>query len=145
MAYGKSQLELRCEAIEFCDYPATGWVVYLGDSGDKDSAVLNEIQALNLSLQRSGDEEFVVHYANGGQTKPDDFIPISQKMDSNQELKFGSAYELSFGQKMPFFNIEYDDRDIIGAIDWPGRLSCVTERLIWEISLISIKLLESPN
>ena len=116
----KTGLQLRCEVIEFCDYPAVEWIVYFKNTGDKDTLVLNEIQALDLSLQRLGNDEFVVHYANGGQTRPDDFMPISQNMPPNQELKFGSTYELSSGQKLPFFNIEYDQQGIIGAVGWSG-------------------------
>ncbi len=115
-----TRLELRCEAIEFRDYPAVEWIIFFKNTGDQDTPVLQEIQAFDLSLQRMSNAEFTIHYANGGQIKPDDFMPISETLLPNTKLKFGSTYELSSGQKMPFYNLEFDQQGMIVAVGWSG-------------------------
>lgn len=115
-----SSVRIDCDVVTYSDFPAVEWILYLENTGDKDTPLIEQIQALDLKLDRSAEKEFVVHYANGGQTRPDDFQPISESMESGEELTFGSTHELSSGTRLPFFGVEYDNGGFIAAIGWSG-------------------------
>ena len=48
----KTGLVLRCVAVEYRDYPTVEWTLYFKNTGQQDSPVLADIQALDVTLRR---------------------------------------------------------------------------------------------
>jgi hypothetical protein len=47
-------LSVRCEAVEYDDFPTVGWLRHFKNSGATDSPTIRNIQALDFAWQREG-------------------------------------------------------------------------------------------
>ena len=80
-------LRVIWEVTRFVDFPALEWVLKFENTGSENTAILEDIQALDLRLHSSqAGQAYVVHGALGGRSKPDDMAPFSQAL-----LPYGSG------------------------------------------------------
>lgn len=49
----QSGLEVRCEMVEYRDYPVAEWTVYIKNVGTQNSGILRDILGLDMSLSRT--------------------------------------------------------------------------------------------
>lgn len=122
-------LQIRCEATEYTSYPAAEWVVYFKNTGDKDTPILKDVQALNMSFSRPDNGNFILHHARGSEAGLLDFQPLVHTIapESNFEL-FSHGMANGAGVRggtcsveyMPFFNLEGAGNGIITAVGWTG-------------------------
>ena len=49
-----TRLELRCVGVEYLDFPTVEWTLYFKNTGDKDTPILADIQALDANFTRAG-------------------------------------------------------------------------------------------
>ncbi len=130
-------LQVRCEVIQYANYPAVDWVIYLENTGDGDTPIVEDIQALDTEFTREGPQphperrwtadgwetveilrdpgEFIVHHAQGGHTRIDAFEPLDDVLGPGQELSIGGY---SSESRLPFFNVEWPGGGVIGGIGW---------------------------
>ena len=65
----KTGLEVRCVSVEYSDFPAVEWTVYLKNAGKASTPILENVQGLDTTIRRAGEGEFVLHGIKG------DFCP----------------------------------------------------------------------
>lgn len=117
----KTQLSVRCEAVEYRGFPAVEWVLHFKNEGPNDSLILSDIQALSDSIPASEGESCVVHFAKGGQEVMDAFAPQEHSLGAPDQFDFGSTGGRSSNGFLPFFNLQIGGRGVIGAIGWSGN------------------------
>jgi alpha-galactosidase len=109
-------LRVRCEAIEYSEYPAVEWILYFKNTGTKDTGIIENILPIDLSL--TGDSgEFVLHHANGTHCDIADFQPFDDVLAANAKLEIKSDPWPSTSA-LPFFNVECEGHGIIAGIGW---------------------------
>jgi alpha-galactosidase len=125
-------LQLHWQVKRFTDYPAVEWVLWFENRGTKDTAVLEDIQDLNLRLNHSRKgEPYIVHGAHGGRYMRDDWWPFSREVPATiagmpdfvdgREVQLGGTYPASRGD-LPFFNLETpENRGLIVGVGWTGN------------------------
>jgi len=114
-------LEVQCEVIEYTDYPAVEWIIHFQNNGDKDTEILEDVQALDMSFTRGADKEFVVHHARGCRHEIVDFEPLSDRMEPDSRLRlYSCSNSTSSNEALPFFDVQVADQTIIVAIGWSG-------------------------
>ncbi|MGE5603820.1 MAG: hypothetical protein ACM30E_12275, partial [Nitrososphaerales archaeon] len=77
-------LQLRWQAIEYGDYPAVEWVLDLVNTGEADTPILSDIQALDVFFPAGAPVACHVHHARGGLTQADDFEPLDTPLTLRQ-------------------------------------------------------------
>ena len=97
-------LEVRCDAVEYSEYPAVEWILHFKNTGTKDTGIIENILPMDLSLTR-GSSEFVVHHAKGSCNNIADFQPIDDVLAANAKLQIQSDPWPST-TALPFFNVE---------------------------------------
>ncbi|MDE0298953.1 MAG: alpha-galactosidase [Candidatus Poribacteria bacterium] len=112
-----TRLEVRCEAIKYSEYPAVDWVVYFQNVGDEDTAILENIQALDSRFISEQPGEFIIHHSQGGYHHIDAFSPLQEALRPNQSLILDSDSSHPY---LPFFNAAWHGGGIIGGIGWTG-------------------------
>lgn len=126
----KTNLEVRCEIIQYNDFPAVEWTVYFKNKGTSDSPILEDIQALNTNLIReTGSDpkkEFCLNYLRGGGSGPADFEPLQARLDPDSSKTVGSFWGgFPTAENLPFFNIKWKNKiqnqGVIVAAGWPAR------------------------
>src|ERR1700736_3722608 len=60
-----SGLQVRCIAVEYADFPVAEWTIYLKNTGQKKTPLLESIQGLDTRFERTTDGEFVLHGIRG--------------------------------------------------------------------------------
>lgn len=114
-------LEVRCEVVQFADFPAVEWVLYVRNTGKSDSPIVENVRPLDLTVGTIKDTPATLHYNRGSQCDPADFVPIDQPVTANAEINLAPNGGRSSDGVMPFFNLQWSGGGLIGAIGWSGQ------------------------
>ena len=112
-------LALIIEAVSYKNDAALWWDVYFENRGSENSKQISQVKVLDGDFK--GFENPILHSAMATSASAEDFKPI----DFN--LKVGKTQELwtvggkSSNYHMPYFNINSDNKSIIGAIGWSAQ------------------------
>jgi alpha-galactosidase len=129
LAYSDARSGLRvvCEATIFDTFPACEWVLRFTNAGTKDTPILEDVRALDLSVTRPADGEFVLHHAHGSTADATDFLPIDHPLVPGSSLTLSPVGGRSSNGVLPFFNIEWPGAGLVVAVGWSGQ---------WEASFV---------
>ena len=122
-----SGLELRCELKVFSKHPAAEWTVYLKNNGSSDSPLIEKLLPLDLPLNIEHDDA-TLHRAHGSTCGPLDFLPIDEKLSKQAQIDIAPNGGRSSDGVLPFFNLEWDNGGLAGAIGWSGQWSMRVKR-----------------
>ena len=114
-------LELRIEAKVFSDFPAVEWVARIKNSGQKDSPLLENIQALDTLFSMHSSGKPVLHWAKGGVASFDDFAPQTAELAPGKKFSLKPSDGRSSSEFLPFFNLDCGANGIVLALGWSGR------------------------
>ena len=114
-------LQVRCVAIEYRDFPTVEWTVHFKNTGQADTPVLSDIQALDLELQRPGQGEFVLHHFTGSPCRADDFAPHETPLQPGSSTRISAAGGRPSNSDLPYFNVAWPGEGLIVVVGWPGQ------------------------
>lgn len=114
-------LQAIYEATLFTDFPALEWVLHFRNAGKEDTPTLDGIQPLDLTVPVPKDGKTVLHHSKGSQATVTDFLPIESEVINGADIKLASEGGRSSDGAMPFFNLQWPDGGIVGAIGWSGQ------------------------
>ncbi len=118
----KSGLVVRCEAIWYPDFPTVEWVLYFKNGGGSDTALLEKIQPLDLSLPAKAEGDFVLRYNRGSGCGANDFEPKEVLLSKGVEARLAAETGFSTGSMaMPYFNLKGPEEGKVIALGWPGQ------------------------
>jgi alpha-galactosidase len=118
----RTGLEISCELKEFSDFPAAEWVVRFKNTSDRQTPLLENIQALDTSWETFDDP--TLHRHRGGnwfQHGGDDFAPVADVIKPGSSVAMSCTGGRSSGGWMPYFNLDTAGSGVIGAIGWTGQ------------------------
>jgi alpha-galactosidase len=116
-------LQIRCVAVEYADLPAVDWVVYLSNTGDKDTPIIENIRPLDVEIGRQGKNDFTIHYSLGDSNTGQSFAPVDQVLTLAKPgpLVLAPVGGRSSDGHLPFFNVDWQTGGIAAAIGWSGQ------------------------
>lgn len=114
-------LQVRCVAVVYDDFPTLEWTVYWKNIGDAPTALLDNLQGLDIPLTRAQETEFVLHYADGDLTAPASYQPHAMSLEQGSRHTFAPPGGRPTFGAYPFYNLEYDGGGLIAVIGWPGQ------------------------
>lgn len=117
----KSSLELRCAAIEYHDFPTIEWALHFKNTGKIDTAILENIQALDVAFNSDGKDEFLLHHCAGARSNRSDYAPLETPLPPKTTKRFAPAGGRPTNGNWPYFNMQWGDRGMIVVIGWPGQ------------------------
>lgn len=124
----KSGLEIRCEAVDYSDYPAIEWTAYFKNTGTENTPVLKEIQGLDVVFQRGQEGEFILNGIQGDSCAANSYEPYAVQLDANMVKRFAppsySGKSCDGPQGWPYFNLQAPGYGVIMAVGWPGQWAC---------------------
>jgi alpha-galactosidase len=126
----KTGLEVTCRAVEFSDYPALEWTVFLKNTGHADTPILEKIEAIDSTISAEKQVRPHLHYIDGdgdalGQLQ---FAPHDVELAPSAEMKFAPLNGRPTDGSFPCYNFDWQGRGAIVALGWPGQ---------WSTSLVS--------
>ncbi len=117
----ESGLVVRCVAVAYDDFPTVEWTLYLKNTGTADTPLLQDIQALDVTLRRAPGSEFALHHLRGDSCTPDSYEPLTTVLAPNSELHFAPAGGRPTNGAWPYWNIQWGRQGMIAALGWPGQ------------------------
>ena len=116
-------LVVRCEGVEYRDFPAVEWVLHLKNEGHSPTRILSDILPLATLLVQPATRSCTLHYAKGGVAGLDDFAPQHRSLKPGGRFELRSSGGRSSNGVLPFFNVDLEGGGLIGAIGWTGTVS----------------------
>lgn len=116
-------LVVRCAAVEYDDFPALEWTLYLRNTGKTDTPILSDLTPLDIQLHREGEEEFVLHHNKGARATGTDYEPYATVLGLREAVTLSTIGGRPSNGALPYFNIAWPtpQRGAILAIGWPGQ------------------------
>ncbi|MBU4399970.1 MAG: alpha-galactosidase, partial [Planctomycetes bacterium] len=124
-----SSLELVVEIREYKDFPAVEWVQYFKNAGTVDTPIVEDVRALDVTLDVEPGGEVVLHRALGCTSTVSDFAPVDDILTPGYKNRITPIGGRSSNGAMPFFNLEIPgNRGVMVAIGWTGQWAAEFER-----------------
>lgn len=125
-------LQIRCETVEYSDFPAVEWTVYLKNTGSENTPILEKIEGLDALFTCGESGEFVLNGILGDSCSERSFEPY--RMPLTPKLVYKSAPPKNSGKSTdgrkgwPYYNLQYAGGGVIIAVGWPGQWETVFAR-----------------
>jgi alpha-galactosidase len=116
-----SGLRVRAVAVAYDDYPTVEWTLYFRNAGSAPTAIVEDIQALDLGLDRSPEGEYLLHHFTGSPNSPTDYRPFETPLPPHADKRFGGTRGRPTDADMSYFNLAWHGRGVILAVGWPGQ------------------------
>lgn len=121
-------LAVKCVAIAYHDFPTVRWTLYFKNTGKDDTPIIQDIQALDIRLKRSGGGEFVLHHFKGSSASPTDYEPLKTTLGPMTDMRLTSVGGRPTDGSLCYFNIHWPGEGLILALGWPGQWAAVFNR-----------------
>jgi len=104
------------------------WTLYFKNTGDKDTPILADIQALDIRLERKPGPDpaagFLLHHNAGSLTEPSDYQPFETVLGPGTDLRITGQRGRPTASDLCYFNLETAaDEGLIIALGWPGQIA----------------------
>ncbi len=123
-----TRLQVRCEAIEYRDFPTVEWTLHFRNAGPADTPILRDIQSMDVGLHRAQGDEFVLHHHVGSPCRADDYMPLETELKAGQSKRIAAAGGRPTNSDLPYFNIQWGGGGAIVVVGWPGQWAATFER-----------------
>jgi len=126
----KTGLAVTATAKAFKDYPAVDWVLSFENRGTKDTPIIENIRAADLTLDTGNSKRAVVlHQLQGDSCGERSFTPFDTSLMLGQSTRIAPtrgrpSQETAF----PFWNLQYADKGVITAVGWSGQWEASYDR-----------------
>ena len=118
----RSGLRVTAEVAVFHRYPAAEWVLRFENTGKQDTPLIEDIQALDMSLGTGpANAPCVLHHLAGDDCSERSFMPLESPLAAGGRIRLSSGGARSSSVTFPFFNFECQGRGLFAAIGWTGR------------------------
>ncbi len=125
----ETRLQLRCVVMEYADFPVVEWTLWLKNTGEEDTALLENIQGLDVRFEREEAGEFVLRGVRGDSCMAESFHPYALKLgpDAVKRCSPPVAGDKVSGKSSdgpdgwPYWNLQRPGGGMILAVGWPGQ------------------------
>jgi alpha-galactosidase len=117
----KTGLQVRCVVIEYHDFPTVEWTIHFKNTGTNDTPIIENIQALELDLNRGTNGEFLLHHNIGSPADGNDYGPLETPLGPRATKRIGGAGGRPTNSDWSYFNLEWPRQGVIVSVGWPGQ------------------------
>ncbi|MBN2328549.1 MAG: alpha-galactosidase [Candidatus Omnitrophica bacterium] len=126
----KTGLKVRWEGLEYTDFESIEWTLYLQNTGEAETPIIQNIDALDVEVHRGRGSEYTLHHWKGTEVKAGDYAPQKTLLNEGKKiaLRPGGGRMTGTAGEWPYYNLDAGSEGIILAIGWPGRWAVDFER-----------------
>jgi alpha-galactosidase len=127
-------LEVRYVAVIYRDFPVVEWTLYLRNTGNVDTPVVEDIQALDTTFDRWGFPpapgcEYELHHFAGTPCTPQDYEPHVTELGPGATKRIAAAGGRPTNTDLCYLNLaEPSSEGTIVGLGWPGQWAATFER-----------------
>ena len=116
----KTQLEVRLTALNYAGSAVVEWTLFFKNGGNADTPILEELQALDVSVPVSGGSVPALLYSRGA-AGMDTYSLQRKSLNQLEDFRMSNPGGGKTGETIPFFDIRMNGRGLIGAVGWAGQ------------------------
>jgi alpha-galactosidase len=126
----RTNLEVRCVSIEYGDFPAVEWTVYISNKGRARSPILKDIQGLDMRLAAPERDGAVLHWMRGDDNTGRSFAPMEKVFPPGRPdvITLAPNGGKSSDGVAPFFNLNWSSGGMAVAVGWSGQWQAAAAR-----------------
>ena len=119
-------LEVVVYATAYKNYAIIEWTVWINNTGDVNSGVISEFDALNKTFGKAN--EYNITYWKGSKAEATDFMATNEDLVENEELTLFGENGKASRAFVPYFNLQWENNKadwgvegIYFSVGWPGE------------------------
>ena len=135
-----THLEVSWELTRSEGTNAIEWVMNLHNSGTRDSPLLETIMPLDLDLPVPHGAPVTFRHAHGSTASALDYTAVDTDLSADKNVTIAHYIMENGVQKdsyLPFFNLQWPDGGLVGAIGWTGQWMVTAQRFAGTVALKS--------
>ncbi len=105
------------------DYPVVEWTLYLENTGNAPTPILENVSAVDTMFSGATGTQFALHHFRGSPAGPKDFEPFLTSLDNGNEVHIATSGGRPTDAAMSYFNLEESGQGVIIGLGWPGQWS----------------------
>lgn len=114
-------LSIKLEAVVFVHHPSLDYVLHLTNTADIESPLIENFFPLHLQVTTAAEEPVFLHTSQGGSSTSTDFMPRSVPLVEGSNEEVSALGGRSSNAHMPWFNLQWQEDGLLGAIGWSGQ------------------------
>ena len=119
-------LEAQAACTTYLDTAGADWTVYFTNKGRLDTPAIEQVRAVDATVDVGLGSNVVIHRLNGAPCAIDDWMPFDQAVPPGRKVEFAATNGRS-SNVSPWFNIDWGTGGVITAIGWSGQWSASVE------------------
>jgi alpha-galactosidase len=116
----KTQLQIRLRGLSYASSPVIEWTLFFKNGGNADTPILEEVQALDMSVPVGGNGIPTLLYSRGAGGM-DAYSLQKRRLNQLEDFRMSNDGGGKTAETIPFFDIRMDGRGLIGAVGWLGQ------------------------
>jgi alpha-galactosidase len=125
----KTGLQVRAVCTIYTDTPGADWTLYFTNTGSRDTPILEQINAVDVTAMPPGESMPVLHRLHDSHAGVDDWLPFDDTLPPGRRIAFATREGKSSHGACPFFNLEWEGGGVITAIGWSGQWGASVEHV----------------
>ncbi|NUM56271.1 MAG: NPCBM/NEW2 domain-containing protein [Candidatus Hydrogenedentes bacterium] len=121
-------LEVRCEGIEYRDFPTVEWMLYFRNTSKTDSPILSDIRAIDTRFERGAGSEFALYYNKGDNCTADSYEPLVETLKPGSDMRIANTGGRPTQIAFPYWNLNFGNQGLIAVVSWAGQWSAQFQR-----------------
>ena len=128
----KTALQVRMVLVDYSDYPAVEWTVWLRNTSDRPTGIISDFLGLDVALSKSPPGKLTATAAlrtiRGDDCSPASYQPLEFAFAPGSSRAFAPNGGRPTNGAFPYFNLDLGGEGIILAIGWPAQWSARFDR-----------------
>ncbi len=117
----RTRLEIRCVVVAYHAFPTLEWTLYFKNAGAEDTPIIENIQALDIRIERGDVGEFLLHHNVGSPANGGDYGPLETVLPPGKNLRIGAKGGRPTNSDWSYLNLQWPGQGLIFAVGWPGQ------------------------
>jgi alpha-galactosidase len=122
-------LRVRCGAVTYADFPVVEWTLWLKNTSQANTPIIENIQGLDTCFNRDAASEFVLHGLRGDSCLAESFRPFALTLGPGAVKRCSppvagdkvSGKSSDGPDGWPYWNLQRPGGGVILAVGWPGQ------------------------
>ena len=120
-------LEVRAVCTIYTDTAGVDWTLYFTNRGERDTPILEQVQAVDVNIPAPAGRTPVLHRLHGSSCAVHDWLPFDEPLPEGKRIDFATRDGKSSLGASPFFYLEWEGGGVITAIGWSGQWGAAVE------------------
>jgi alpha-galactosidase len=124
----ETRLEVSAVVTIYTRTPGVDWTLHFTNRGEKDTPLLEQVKAVDMSVTPGLGTDPVLHRLRGSTCELDDWMPLRDPLPRGKRIEFGAVNGRSSADS-PFFDLDWGTGGVLTAVGWSGQWRGAVEHL----------------